>query len=282
MDIMEPYNTYPSDTASLYDEYIRNGIRYRKVATVLADTAGTLEQLTVVDLGCGTGILTQILAPRVGIAGQVIGIDASPDMLALAKQRTGQNINFICSSSEEIDHVIDEPVDAVFSSAAFWQFRREPTLQAIAKILRPGGKLYFNLSAGFFNLKASGMHQTGDELRPFKQSNILASWVEQARKRYPERDFSTKGNGKAPPQSLRELEKQLDQFGFKLVSAEPLRFEIPRDDEYRWLKIPQWTDRTLSTLTYEERLEILDEIFAGIPNDASSLGRWVTIVAELK
>jgi len=282
MESMSLYNTYPSDTADLYNEYIRNGIRYRKVAMTLADAAGTLERSTVVDLGCGTGILTRILAARVGIAGRVIGIDASSDMLALAKQHTSQNVDFICSPAEEIDHVIDESVDAVFSSAAFWQFRRESTLQSIAKVLHPGGKLYFNLSAGFFNLKASDMHQAGDELRPFKQSDILAKWVEQARIRYPERVFPPKVGKKTPPQSLKELEKQLNQFGFKLVVAEPLRFEIPRDDEYQWLKIPQWTDRILKPLTYEERLEILDDIFTEIPKDASFLGRWVTITAELK
>jgi ubiquinone/menaquinone biosynthesis C-methylase UbiE len=63
---MKPYNLYPKGTATLYDEYIRNGLRYQKVGSALVDSAETLDGKTVVDLGCGTGIVTQMLAKKVG------------------------------------------------------------------------------------------------------------------------------------------------------------------------------------------------------------------------
>lgn len=280
---MQPRNFYPSDTARLYEEYTHSGVRYRRVATALVDVVGSLNGLTVVDLGCGTGLLTRMLAERVGSIGRVIAIDASPDMLSIAKKNSDSNVEFICASAETIDNVLNQTIDAVFSSAAFWQFPREPTLRSIAKVLRPGGKLYFNLSAGFFNLKASGMHGVEDRRRPFKQSEVLAKWVQQAHSRYSDKTFPHKDlSRKTESQGLVELEHQLNQFGFELLEAEPLRFEIPRADEYQWLKIPQWTDRSLAPLTYNERLEILDEIFSDIPEDASFLGRWVTITAQLK
>lgn len=41
----------------------------------------------VLDLGCGNGLLTLELARAVGPAGQVVGLDPSPDMRALAEKR---------------------------------------------------------------------------------------------------------------------------------------------------------------------------------------------------
>ena len=282
---MKPRNQYSQATADLYEEYVRNGLRYRYVAEALIEAAESIKGSTVVDLGCGTGILTRMLAERVGINGRVIGIDASAAMLASAKNTTpGTNSEFIQSAAEAIDKVIHQPVDAVFSSAAFWQFEREATLSALTKVIKPNGMLYFNLSAGFFDLRASGLAEPGDASRPFKQHDILAKWMRIARERYPEVDFkSNSGQPKKQlPQNSAELIDQLGRFGFEIQSITPLRFEIPRDDEYEWLKISQWTERLLSPLSYEKRIEILDEIFKGIPSDVSFLGRWVVVSARLK
>jgi SAM-dependent methyltransferase len=42
---------------------------------------------TVLDVGCGTGLSFPLLAPAVGARGHVIGIEQSPEMIALARQR---------------------------------------------------------------------------------------------------------------------------------------------------------------------------------------------------
>ena len=39
---------------------------------------------TVLDVGCGTGLCMPGLQDKIGPGGRIIGIDASPDMLALA------------------------------------------------------------------------------------------------------------------------------------------------------------------------------------------------------
>ena len=41
----------------------------------------------VLDVGCGTGLLTYDMATLVGASGRVVGIDVSPDMLKLAERR---------------------------------------------------------------------------------------------------------------------------------------------------------------------------------------------------
>jgi len=44
----------------------------------------------VLDVGCGTGIVARRAAPRVGNAGRVVGLDASPGMLAVARAAAGR------------------------------------------------------------------------------------------------------------------------------------------------------------------------------------------------
>ncbi len=53
----------------------------------LAVTAGD----TVLDIGCGTGLRMPGLQHKIGPTGRIIGVDASPDMLALAADRVADN-----------------------------------------------------------------------------------------------------------------------------------------------------------------------------------------------
>ena len=56
------------------------------VVELLVDALGLPHDATVLDLGCGTGQLTVPLADRYS---RVLGADPSPDMLALARSRSG-------------------------------------------------------------------------------------------------------------------------------------------------------------------------------------------------
>jgi len=61
---------------------------------------------TVVDVACGTGAMLEALARKVGPRGLVIGIEQSPEMLALARDRLSQlawrNILLIEASAEDV------------------------------------------------------------------------------------------------------------------------------------------------------------------------------------
>jgi trans-aconitate 2-methyltransferase len=91
----------------------------------------------VLDVGCGTGLVTEQLleiAPDV----RVIGVDASREMVALARARLGGRAEILCQDALELD--VDEPVDAIVSTAALhWVPSHELLWRRLAGALRPGG-----------------------------------------------------------------------------------------------------------------------------------------------
>ncbi len=108
--------------------------------------AAELDARRIVDLGCGTGVLTRELA----IDGRkVIGIDPAPAMLATARRQPGaERVQWVegdCSvlaslGMQAADLVImTGNVAQVFLDDGEWMV----TLQAIHAVLRPGGHLAF-------------------------------------------------------------------------------------------------------------------------------------------
>jgi SAM-dependent methyltransferase len=100
-----------------------------------------LEGRTVVDLGCGTGLLEGHLLPRVG-DGRIVAVDFSAEMLALARARHGfDRITWLCR--DVLDTAIaDKSIDAVLCFNAFPHFPDPAaTAREAARWLRPRGPL---------------------------------------------------------------------------------------------------------------------------------------------
>jgi trans-aconitate methyltransferase len=91
---------------------------------------------TILDLGCGTGHLTQKIAQS---GASAVGLDSSPDMIGQARQNF-PTISFVLGDGAKLPY--REEFDAVFSNAALhWMTDPEPVASGIAKALRPGGRL---------------------------------------------------------------------------------------------------------------------------------------------
>ncbi len=95
---------------------------------------------TVVDAGCGSGRVTQVLRERVP-RGRVIAVDGSPTMLAAARERLGDDrVSYVEADLTRL--ALGERADALISTATFhWVQDQAALYRALHGVLRPGGRL---------------------------------------------------------------------------------------------------------------------------------------------
>jgi len=106
---------------------------------VISRVVGIERDATVLDVGCGTGRVTEHLA-RLVPAGRVLAIDASEDMVALARERLGERAEVWCT--DVLDLELDGEVDLLFSTATLhWITDHDALWPVLARALKPGGRL---------------------------------------------------------------------------------------------------------------------------------------------
>jgi trans-aconitate 2-methyltransferase len=108
-------------------------------ADVLARLEGIAPDATVLDVGCGTGRVTEALLALVP-RGRVLALDASADMVAIARSRLGGRAEVW--REDVLDLELDVPVDLIVSTAALhWVTDHDRLWVRLARALRPGGAL---------------------------------------------------------------------------------------------------------------------------------------------
>lgn len=100
---------------------------------------------TVLDLGSGAGIDAFLAAQEVGTAGQVIGVDMTPQMLERARKNAASaghgNVDFREGRLEALP-VDDGSVDAVTSNCVINLVPdKTAVFKEIARVLKPGGRM---------------------------------------------------------------------------------------------------------------------------------------------
>ena len=158
---------------------------------------------SVLDVGCGTGELTQLAKIRAGENGQVFGIDPAPEMIAVARKKAAREeleIDFRVGVIESLPFA-DASIDLVTSSLMMHHLPDDLKVRGLAEIyrvLKPDGHL----------LIADFMRPTGAFLNhlfiAFTRHQGLKSGIEDLQKPLKDAGFS----------QITKLEEQILIIGF--------------------------------------------------------------------
>ena len=97
----------------------------------------------VLDLGCGTGMSLPLLRDAVGAAGRVVGVDLSPEMLAVARERVQRqgwtNVGLLGEAVEEA--ALPRQADAALFHFTHDIVQSPQALDQVLRHLRPGARV---------------------------------------------------------------------------------------------------------------------------------------------
>ena len=104
----------------------------------------------VVDVGCGSGLVTEKLLERLP-SGRVIGVDLSLNMLQTARDHLrdayGHHVHLVLADATALP--LNEVADAIFSTATFhWALDHPALFASLFRALKPGGRLVAQCGGG--------------------------------------------------------------------------------------------------------------------------------------
>ena len=116
------------------DDYARNARFVAEYGEDVIDLLAPAAAERILDVGCGDGALT---AKIVACGADVVGIDASPEFVDVARRR---GIDARLGDAQDL--AFGGEFDAVFSNAALhWMPRTAGVLAGVRRALRPGGRV---------------------------------------------------------------------------------------------------------------------------------------------
>ncbi len=212
----------------------------------------------VLDLGCGTGPLTKKIAD---LGAEVIGIDASADMIAKAKE-SFPGIAFQVADATNFS--FDEPFDAVFSNAVLhWVHKADEAIKCVYNSLAPGGRFVAEMGGNGNNAIIMAATQQVLERHGYGYAGIKNAWY------FP---------------SLGEYTSKLEAQGFRVTFAahfdRPTLLQDGRQGIAKWLNM--FASFLFDGITEKEKQQILEEITDLVEPHCNKHGDWYADYVRLR
>jgi SAM-dependent methyltransferase len=96
--------------------------------------------MSVLDVGCGTGAITAGIAKAVGAGGAAVGIDKDASLIAIAREQNAGVPNLRFDVADVLTAPLDDAFDIVTAARALqWMHDPAVALSRMVGVLRPGG-----------------------------------------------------------------------------------------------------------------------------------------------
>ena len=137
------WTAYGGSAAEVYQRHMVPAI-FGPWAEDLLGLAAPQAGERVLDVACGTGVVTRLAAQRVGSSGAVVGLDLNPGMLTVARTLTppeGAQIEWREGNVTAIP-LSDGAIDLVLCQQGLQFFPDRPgALREMRRVLRPSGRM---------------------------------------------------------------------------------------------------------------------------------------------
>jgi ubiquinone/menaquinone biosynthesis C-methylase UbiE len=128
-----------SNAAKVYEEFYLPALFAEWTPRVIA-AAGIQRGQWVVDVACGTGVLAQAVADRIGTSGLTVGVDINEGMLNIAREKAPE-VEWHQAPAEALP-LDDDSFDRVVCQFGLMYFDdQRAALEEMMRVLRPGGSL---------------------------------------------------------------------------------------------------------------------------------------------
>lgn len=207
-----------SPISGLYDQlapaYERTRVpRFRPFVKRLLQFYDTRPGSHVLDAGCGTGLVATAVAPRAGHTGRVLGIDTSPAMLEIARQKAHgfgfTQCEFVLGDMAQVD-APDSSFDLVTCSFALWG-DPDALFAEFYRLLKPNGALLIQN----WEMERSGIPRTYSETL-----HTFSTKTPDERVRAVRESFSDQRELWSDLKTPADYERSLRRVGFSTVSAQ--------------------------------------------------------------